>query len=77
MIGVELLDDPRADPALVRAELKDLTLLNRWFGGTRAVIDALLPFLPSGPNATCTLLDVGSGLGTFRGPSRGRRPGGA
>jgi 2-polyprenyl-3-methyl-5-hydroxy-6-metoxy-1,4-benzoquinol methylase len=63
MIGVEVLDDPRADPALVRAELNDLILLNRWFGGTRAVIGALLPFLPPGPNATCTLLDVGTGLG--------------
>jgi ubiquinone/menaquinone biosynthesis C-methylase UbiE len=63
MIGVEVLDDPGADPALVRAELKDLTLLNRWFGGTRAVIGALLPLLPGGPDATCTLLDVGTGSG--------------
>ena len=63
MIGVEVLDDPGADPALVRAELSDLILLNRWFGGTRAVIRALLPLLPGAPNATCTLLDVGTGSG--------------
>jgi 2-polyprenyl-3-methyl-5-hydroxy-6-metoxy-1,4-benzoquinol methylase len=63
MIGVEVLDDPGADPALVRAELADLILLNRWFGGTRAVRDAVLPLLPRGPNARCTLLDVGTGSG--------------
>lgn len=62
MIGVEVLDDPGADPALVRAELADLILLNRWFGGARAVIRALLPLLP-GPGARCTLLDVGTGSG--------------
>lgn len=63
MIGVEVLDDPGADPALVRAELADLILLNRWFGGTRAVIAAILPLLPRGPDARCTLLDIGTGSG--------------
>jgi len=62
MIGVEVLDDPAADPALVRAELTDLILLNRWFGGTRAVIGALRPLLPA-PGGSCTLLDVGTGSG--------------
>ena len=62
MIGVEVLDDPGADPALVRAELRDLILLNRWFGGTRAVIGALLPLLPAS-GGSCTLLDVGTGSG--------------
>ncbi len=63
MIGVEVLDDPGADPALVQAELADLILLNRWFGGARAVIRALLPLLPRGSGARCTLLDVGTGSG--------------
>lgn len=62
MIGVEVLDDPGADPMLVRAELSDLVLLNRWFGGTRAVVGALLPHLPPRGGA-CTLLDVGTGTG--------------
>lgn len=62
MIGVEVLDDPGADPTLVRAELADLVLLNRWFGGTRAVVGALLPHLPP-RGGTCTLLDVGTGTG--------------
>ena len=61
MIGVEVLDDPAADPALVRAELADLVRLNRWFGGTRAVLDALLPLLPA--SGACTVLDVGTGSG--------------
>ncbi|HEX4632509.1 MAG TPA: methyltransferase domain-containing protein [Gemmatimonadales bacterium] len=62
MIGVEVLDDPGADPALVRAELTDLTLLNRWFGGTRAVVRTLMPLLPPA-GGSCTLLDVGTGSG--------------
>lgn len=62
MIGVEVLDDPGADPTLVRAELSDLVLLNRWFGGTRAVVGALLPRLPP-RGGRCTLLDVGTGTG--------------
>ncbi|HKV71996.1 MAG TPA: methyltransferase domain-containing protein [Gemmatimonadales bacterium] len=62
MIGVEVLDDPGADPALVRAELNDLALINRWFGGTRAVVRALVPLLPPA-GSSCTLLDVGTGSG--------------
>ena len=62
MIGVEVLDDPGAEPGLVRAELADLIVLNRWFGGTRSVLGALLPLLPA-PGRTCTLLDVGTGAG--------------
>ncbi|HEX4561302.1 MAG TPA: methyltransferase domain-containing protein [Gemmatimonadales bacterium] len=62
MIGVEVLDDPGADPALVRAELTDLTRLNRWFGGARAVVRTLMPLLPPA-GGSCTLLDVGTGSG--------------
>jgi len=62
MIGVEVLDDPGADPALVQAELADLVLLNRWFGGTRAVIAALRALLPA-RGSSCSLLDVGTGAG--------------
>ncbi len=70
MIGTELLDDPRADPALVGRELRDIARLNALFGGTRAVLEALEPFFQrsrNGQRATCnvrwTLLDVGTGSG--------------
>jgi SAM-dependent methyltransferase len=64
MIGTELLDDPAADPAAVRAQLRDIARLNAWFGGTRAVVSALLPFLrQAAPGATWTALDVGAGSG--------------
>ena len=78
MIGTELLDDPRADPVLVDRELRDIARLNALFGGTRAVVRELEPFLERGnrergnpeglPDGrgkrdTWTLLDVGTGLG--------------
>lgn len=63
MIGVEVLDDPAADPALVRAELRDIRRMNTLFGGTRAVVRALLPLFRGSPGARWTLLDVGTGSG--------------
>lgn len=63
MIGTELLDDPRADPAAVRAELRDIARLNTLFGGTRAVLGELQPMFEQGRGETWTLLDVGAGLG--------------
>jgi len=71
MIGAELLDDPHAEPAAVRAQLADIARLNRLFGGTRAVVDALEPFLRTagaggsrtGRAQRWTLLDVGTGCG--------------
>ena len=64
MIGTELLDDPRADPAAVRDELRDIARLNALFGGTRAVVRELEPFFAArGTETTWTLLDVGTGLG--------------
>ena len=71
MIGTELLDDPQADPALVGSELRDIARLNALFGGTRAVMEALVPlFRAAGRDAGCgmrdarwTLLDVGTGSG--------------
>jgi ubiquinone/menaquinone biosynthesis C-methylase UbiE len=72
MIGVELLDDPHAEPSAVRAQLADIARLNQLCGGTRAVVDAIEPFLQAsetgeGEKGTgtrrWTLLDVGTGLG--------------
>jgi hypothetical protein len=69
--GTELLDDPRANPSLVRAELADIARLNRLFGGTRAVVEALTPVFahpsqqrgPGNGERVWTLLDVGTGAG--------------
>lgn len=63
MIGTELLDDPRADPAAVRAELHDIARLNALFGGTRAVLRELARWCDHGRGETWTLVDVGTGLG--------------
>ena len=71
MIGRELLDDPRADPAAVRCELHDIGRLNVLFGGTRAVVRELEQFFDMGKpeagsgksGASWTLLDVGTGSG--------------
>jgi len=62
MIGYETLDDPRADPIAVRRSLADIVRLNAVFGGTRAVVEALDPYLKQA-GARWTLLDVGAGSG--------------
>src|SRR4029077_15345093 len=63
MIGVELLDDPRADPALVRRALADIARTNRLFGGTHAVTATLERHFLTAPCRPWTLLDVGTGQG--------------
>ena len=63
-LGVELLDDPAADPATVRSSLGDIARSNRWLGGRAAVrfgLDRLLKKLPH--ERRLTLLDVGTGAG--------------
>ena len=70
MLGAEVLDDPRADPAAVRRTLRDIAFLNRWFGGTRTVLWGLRRIFERGMrNAErgtaerWSLLDVGTGAG--------------
>lgn len=63
MIGTEVLDDPRAEPQLVRATLADIARINALFGGTRAVVDALEPFFRTARGGRWTLVDVGTGQG--------------
>lgn len=64
--GVELLDDPAAEPAAVRESLRNIARGNRWFGGWRAVriglgqVVAGAKFDPSRP---LSLLDIGTGAG--------------
>jgi 2-polyprenyl-3-methyl-5-hydroxy-6-metoxy-1,4-benzoquinol methylase len=62
--GLELLDDPAADPATVRTSLGNIARANRWFGGRWAFRNALDRMLgsPQG-GSTISLLDVGTGAG--------------
>ncbi|NNG16509.1 MAG: methyltransferase domain-containing protein [Gemmatimonadales bacterium] len=59
--GTELLDDPQADPDLVRINLGDLARANRWFGGWAAVKHGLTRVLRQVPGSCFSLLDVGPG----------------
>lgn len=66
--GQELLDDPQADPAMVRASLVNIARANRLFGGLAAArygVARLIDVLPerSRGDQAVTLLDVGTGMG--------------
>ena len=64
VIGVEVLDNPGADPALVRRMLTDIARTNRWLGGAHAVrvgMQHLCRDVLRG--TTMRLLDVGTGAG--------------
>ncbi|MGE0354337.1 MAG: methyltransferase domain-containing protein, partial [Gemmatimonadales bacterium] len=58
--GSEILDDPAADPAIVRESLRNIARSNRWFGGRGAVRFGLAQFAQGG---RATILDIGTGLG--------------
>ena len=66
--GVEILDDPSGDPALAERSLRDIALANTLFGGRRAVLREVRPFLAEhrrGDSSALPLsmLDVGTGRG--------------
>jgi hypothetical protein len=68
--GIELFDDPAADPVLVERSLRNIARSNRWFGGHAAVRYGLAGLVgrrggPADrpPSRPLTLLDVGTGLG--------------
>jgi hypothetical protein len=63
-LGVELLDDPAADPAMVAESLRNVARANRWFGGAAAIRFGLSRALGEIPRGTSlSLLDLGTGLG--------------
>ncbi|HJU89874.1 MAG TPA: methyltransferase domain-containing protein [Gemmatimonadaceae bacterium] len=71
--GIEYLDDPKVDARVMRRSLRDVTVANRLFGGTRAVVAELeseLRELRASGVCSATLLDVGTGLGDI--PRRAR-----
>lgn len=58
----ELMDDPGADPLALERALDDVARVNRWLGGTRALLRHLPDAIPDGPGR-CHVLDVGTGSG--------------
>ena len=63
-LGIEALDDPATDPALVVRMLRDIARSNRWFGGTATVRAGLARLLDDDDRGrTLTLFDVGTGAG--------------
>jgi hypothetical protein len=63
-LGVELLDDPAADPETVAQSLRNVARANRWFGGAAAVRHGLQRVLRGVPRGRpLTLLDLGTGAG--------------
>ena len=63
-VGVELLDDPAADPAIVAESLRNIGRANRWFGGAWAVRYGLGRVLGDLARGTeLTVADLGTGLG--------------
>jgi SAM-dependent methyltransferase len=69
--GVEYLDDPAVEPAVVARSLADVARSNALFGGTRAALDAIERVLAWLRPREATLLDVGTGMGDI--PCRARR----
>jgi ubiquinone/menaquinone biosynthesis C-methylase UbiE len=59
--AVEQLDRPDNSDADVRENLRDIQRLNRYFGGTRAVLLHLARLIDGHPVARLELLDVGTG----------------
>jgi SAM-dependent methyltransferase len=55
----EWMDDPAAPSADVERALADLRMVNRWFGGTRALWNAIAPHLDR--ERPLRVLDVGTG----------------
>jgi SAM-dependent methyltransferase len=68
-LGLEILDDPDVDPAVVTRSLADVVRSNSLFGGLSSAIDELKEALKELP-PQATLLDVGTGLGDI--PCRAR-----
>ena len=62
-LGEELLDDPAADPALVRESLKNVAVANRLFGGVAAARYGVDRLATRHRFVEATVLDVGTGMG--------------
>lgn len=62
--SVEILDTPGLDPALAIRSLRDVSLANRFFGGTHAVLAEMRSVISdTTPGDRVLWVDVGSGIG--------------
>ena len=60
--GLELLDQPAIDFAELRTSLRDIERLNRWFGGTGAIVNEIQRLVRErGLTRGATVLDIGTG----------------
>lgn len=57
----EWLDEPGHSKETLAGNFRDITFLNRWFGGWSLVDKCLRPFLPPTGPVTLTMLDLASG----------------
>jgi SAM-dependent methyltransferase len=63
-VGVEALDNPATDPALVARMLRDIARCNRWLGGAAAMQYGLAQlFTPADRGASLSVFDIGTGAG--------------
>ena len=60
--GIEILDNPRVDPDLMRRSMRDVERANALFGGRRAALAELRVALGKAKGKV-TMLDVGTGRG--------------
>ena len=60
--GIEILDNPAVDPALIKRSMRDVERANALFGGRRAALAELEPTLKR-LQGRATMLDVGTGRG--------------
>lgn len=59
-----MVDMPDADPLLLRGELRNLRIINRYLGGLAAVRKSLIPIVMStDPGDTVEILDLATGSG--------------
>lgn len=62
VVAAEYLDSPHLPAGELRESLRDLERLNRWFGGTRAVLTELGPLIARrAVRERLTVLDAGAG----------------
>lgn len=59
----ELIDQPDVDPELLRQDLRNLRLINRWFGGWSATRGAVAELLRRNVSGPISLLDLATGSG--------------